>query len=236
MNDQLPILCRPEQSAASERSSGIFGDIRPICLWIWRSFTTAKVSTYFLIFATSMLRADGLSPDIQRALDNARAQTQTTRLYDPAYVSLSYPGGDVPADRGVCTDVIVRALRGAGVDLQALVHEDMKKHFAEYPKLWGLSRTDPNIDHRRVPNLMKFFARQGKTLPVTQTAADYLPGDIVAWKLSNGLAHMGLVVDEPSPADPARRMVIHNIGGGAQMEDVLFAYEITGHARYFPAR
>jgi uncharacterized protein YijF (DUF1287 family) len=190
----------------------------------------------FLAAGALFLRADERETNIRRVIDNAFEQTRTTMLYDAAYVSLPYPGGDVPADRGVCTDVVVRALRAAGVDLQVLVHEDMKRNFAAYPKLWGLSRPDASIDHRRVPNLMKFFARQGKTLPVTREAADYLPGDIVAWKLSNGLAHIGLITDRPSPDDPARRLAIHNIGAGAQLEDVLFAFEITGHCRFFADR
>ena len=197
------------------------------------------VLVLLLAAAAPRLLADGAAPaadPIRRALDSALAQTHTTVTYDAAYVSLAYPGGDVPADRGVCTDVIVRALRAAGVDLQALVHDDMKAHFSAYPKLWGLRRPDPNIDHRRVPNLMTFFVRQGRAFPVTANPADYLPGDIVAWKIDNGLGHIGIVSDQPSPADPARRQCVHNIGAGAKLEDVLFAFQITGHARYFPTK
>ena len=163
-------------------------------------------------------------------------QIRTTLRYDPEYTVLAYPGGDVPPDRGVCTDVVIRSLRAAGVDLQRLVHEDMKAHFSAYPREWGLAHPDPNIDHRRVPNLATFFTRQGKALPVTAAASDYLPGDVVSWKLPGGLAHVGVVVEQLSAADAARHLVVHNIGEGAKMEDVLFAFQITGHFRYFANR
>lgn len=179
------------------------------------------------------VRGDSSEDSVRKVVDSALAQTQTTTLYDPAYVQLAYPGGDVPPERGVCTDVIVRALRAAGVDLQCLVHEDMAQHFSAYPHAWGLRKPDSNIDHRRVPNLMTFFARHGKALPISKEAADYHPGDVVSWTLPGGLAHIGLVSDRPSSVDPARRMMIHNIGAGARLEDVLFAYTITGHYRYF---
>lgn len=165
-------------------------------------------------------------------LSNALEQTRLTTVYDPAYVQIPYPGGDVPIERGVCSDVVVRAFRAAGVDLQLAVHQDMKKNFSAYPKMWGLSRPDTNIDHRRVPNLMKFFARLGKALPPSQEAADYLPGDVVAWRLPNGLYHIGLVSSIPS-SDPNRMLVIHNIGRGTQVEDILFAFEVLGRYRYF---
>ncbi len=168
---------------------------------------------------------------LRKVLENAHAQVGTTVLYDPAYVDLKYPGGDVPADRGVCTDVIIRAFRAVGIDLQQAVHEDMKAHFSAYPKNWGLSRPDTNIDHRRVPNLMTFFTRQGKSLPVTANAADYQPGDVVTWSIPGGLPHIGLVVTETAPDDPARHLMIHNIGAGARMEDVLFGFKVIGHYR-----
>ena len=170
---------------------------------------------------------------LRKVLDAAHAQVGVTVNYDPAYVDMKYPGGDVPADRGVCTDVVIRAFRAAGVDLQQLVHDDMKAHFAAYPHQWGLSRTDTNIDHRRVPNLMTFFARRGKSLPVTTSTADYQPGDVVTWMLPGNLPHIGLVVNETAPGDPARHLVVHNIGAGAQMEDVLFGFKQTGHYRPF---
>jgi uncharacterized protein YijF (DUF1287 family) len=154
--------------------------------------------------------------------------------YDPAYVRISYPGGDVPADTGVCTDEIIRSYRRLGVDLQKEVHEDMVRNFGVYPRSWRwlLSRPDPNIDHRRVPNLMVFFARNGESLPLSGRADDYTPGDLVTWDLGGGVAHIGVVVDQKS-ATSGRYMIIHNIGQGPRMEDVLFNWKVTGHYRYF---
>ncbi|HAG80118.1 MAG TPA: DUF1287 domain-containing protein, partial [Cyanobacteria bacterium UBA12227] len=138
----------------------------------------------------------------------------------------------VPIERGVCTDVIVRAFRKGGVDLQKEVHSDMKLNFTAYPQNWGLTKPDPNIDHRRVPNLMTFFTRKGKALPVTQKAEDYQPGDVVSWKLSDGQDHIGLVTNLWSD-ETQNYLIIHNIGSGAQIENVLFQWKITGHYRYF---
>jgi len=182
-----------------------------------------------LITAPSALLAQETVPEA-RLLQSAYAQIGKTITYDPGYTPIPFPGGDVPIERGVCTDVIVRAYRGIGVDLQLLVHEDMRAAFAAYPKLWGLSRPDANIDHRRVPNLAVFLARHGKALPVSKDARDYKPGDIVTWRLPGGLAHIGLVSDKQSGA--GKPLVIHNIGSGAQLEDILFEYEVTGHYRY----
>jgi len=164
-----------------------------------------------------------------KVIEGARRQVGVTRGYDGAYRKIGYPGGDVPLTTGVCTDVVIRAYRHAGADLQVLVHEDMQANFAKYPKSWGLRGTDRNIDHRRVPNLATFFRRNGKALPVTRRGADYAPGDIVTWRLSSGVPHIGIVSDVRSGD---RHLVVHNIGGGAQLEDVLFAYELTGHFRY----
>jgi uncharacterized protein len=172
------------------------------------------------------------SPKIQQLLINAQTQTQKTNSYDPAYVAIAYPNGDVPIETGVCTDVVIRGFRGAGVDLQQVVHEDMLKHFSEYPQEWGLSNPDPNIDHRRVPNLMRYFERQGKALPVTRNAADYLPGDVVTWDLGEGNWHTGLVSNLKSRLT-GRSLIIHNVGVGASQQDVLFAWPILGHYRYF---
>lgn len=160
--------------------------------------------------------------------------TQQRVVYDPTYFSISYPNGDVPADRGVCTDVVVRAYRKLHIDLQQLVHEDIRDHFHVYPNKWGLRRPDKNIDHRRVPNLMTFFTRHGQSLPVTQQAADYLPGDVVTWDLGHGITHIGLVVTQVS-ADRKRYLLVHNIGNGQELSDCLFSYRITGHFRYHPA-
>lgn len=152
-------------------------------------------------------------------------------VYDAKYVSIKYPNGDVSSDTGVCTDVVIRAYRKLGIDLQKEVHEDMKAHFSLYPKKWGLKRTDTNIDHRRVPNLMRFFERHGKTLPKTKNPNDYKPDDIVTWVLPGNLPHIGIVVDKKSN-DGKRFMIVHNIGAGQVVEDSLFAYKITGHYRY----
>lgn len=161
----------------------------------------------------------------------AREQVGVTTIYDPAYVGLQFPGGDLPRDRGVCTDVVIRALRdGWGVDLQLAVNRDMKADFAAYPPLWGLSTTDRNIDHRRVPNLQTLLARIGAEVPLTDEPTPYLPGDIVTWTLPGNLAHIGIVSDQLS-ADRSHPMILHNIGAGAREEDILFAYPITGHYR-----
>jgi uncharacterized protein YijF (DUF1287 family) len=147
-------------------------------------------------------------------------------------MQIGYPGGDVPLERGACTDVVVRAFRNGGVDLQREVHEDMARNFGDYPTKWGLSRPDSNIDHRRVPNLRTFFERKNKALPVTEKRADYLPGDVVTWDLGNRVDHIGIVSNYWSEST-GRYMVIHNIGRGAQIEDKLFAWTVTGHYRYF---
>ncbi|WP_137111762.1 DUF1287 domain-containing protein [Rhodobacter sp. SY28-1] len=165
-----------------------------------------------------------------RLTEAARDQVGVTVTYDPAYVSLDFPGGDLPRDRGVCTDVVIRALRdGWGIDLQLAVNRDMKANFAAYPPLWGLSRTDRNIDHRRVPNLQTLFSRVGAEQPLDELPAPFLPGDIVTWKLPGNLDHIGIVSDQRS-AD-GTPLILHNIGRGAQEEDILFAYPMTGHYR-----
>lgn len=163
----------------------------------------------------------------------AAAVERTTHrvAYDGRYMSIDYPNGDVPPSIGVCTDVIIRSYRALGVDLQELVHVDMRDNFARYPTTWGLSRPDPNIDHRRVPNLRTFFERNGKSLPVTDDAGNYEPGDLVTWMLPGNLPHIGIVSDRPS-ADGERFMLVHNIGEGPRMEDILFDYPITGHYRF----
>jgi uncharacterized protein YijF (DUF1287 family) len=161
----------------------------------------------------------------------ARAQISVTVIYDPSYRSLAYPGGDVPAERGVCTDVVIRAYRQLGLDLQVAVHEDMKRAWREYPGLWGLSGPDRNIDHRRVPNLAAFLRRMGAALPLSDDPGSYLPGDLVTWKLPSGVPHIGIVSDRRAGEVP---LVIHNIGAGAAEEDVLFGFRRTGHFRLAP--
>ncbi|WP_074408841.1 DUF1287 domain-containing protein [Aquimarina megaterium] len=163
--------------------------------------------------------------------DAALALTKNKVTYDPAYFSIDYPNGDVPGDKGVCTDVVIRAYRILDIDLQKEVHEDMRANFGLYPKNWGLSKTDKNIDHRRVPNLMKFFSRFGKTKPITNTPKEYIPGDIVCWSLGGGLTHIGLVVNKKS-SDQQRYLIVHNIGGGQVVADCLFDYKIIGHYQY----
>ena len=164
---------------------------------------------------------------VKAALDRT---TKSVR-YDPAYVSIPYPNGDVPADTGVCTDVVIRSYRALGFDLQKLVHEDMKANFSAYPKDWGLSRTDTNIDHRRVPNLMRWMQRHGKALPVTKVDADYQPGDIVVWWLFYHRYHIGIVSTAKAPGTQ-RPLITHNIGHGTVDEDVLFSRPILGHYRW----
>ncbi|HMK68313.1 MAG TPA: DUF1287 domain-containing protein [Stellaceae bacterium] len=184
-----------------------------------------------LLVLAGAARAESQRPSLIVA-HAALEQTAYTRSYDPAYVRIAYPNGDPPRDRGVCSDVIVRAFRAAGVDLQKEIHEDMLRSFAAYPHRWGLAAPDANIDHRRVPNLMTFFTRQGKSLPVSARREDYAPGDVVAWDLGGGLLHVGLVSDAPA-AGGAGYAIVHNIGAGAQLEDVLLNWKIIGHYRYF---
>jgi len=163
--------------------------------------------------------------------DAALELTRQLVVYDPGYFSIPYPNGDIPADKGVCTDVVIRAYRKLGIDLQKEVHEDMKGNFGQYPNRWGLTKPDRNIDHRRVPNLMVFFSRHGTKKPVTNNAGDYLPGDIVCWNLGGAVTHIGLVVSRKS-ADGKRHLIVHNIGGGQVLADCLFEYEIIGHYQY----
>jgi uncharacterized protein len=160
----------------------------------------------------------------------ARRQIGVTLLYDPAYVEMTYPGGDVPAGRGVCTDVIVRALRVVGLDLQQAINEDMRAHFAAYPQMWGLPGPNRSIDHRRVPNQMRWFEREGWLRPITANAADYAAGDIAAWQLTgSGLLHIGIVSDHKNRVGTP--LVIHNIGNGVQEDDLLFEHPLIGHYR-----
>ncbi len=174
-------------------------------------------------------------PFAERLVEAALSRLKHFVIYDGSYKKIKYPMGDVDPSRGVCTDVVIRSYRRVGIDLQKEVHLDMRANFARYPKIWGLKKPDPNIDHRRVPNLRVFFARQGTRLPVTNDPADYRPGDLVTWRLDNGLPHIGIVVNRKSP-DGKRPMVVHNIGLGPVLEDMLFDYKITGHYRYTGGR
>lgn len=169
--------------------------------------------------------------DFYKALaDSTLTLVNHNIIYDATYTKLAYPNGDVSSDRGVCSDVVIRAYRKMGVDLQKEVHEDMKANFSLYPRLWGLKGTDRNIDHRRVPNLMTFFERKGTLLPITQNADDFVPGDIVCWRLSNGMTHIGIVVRHQTR--DGRYHIVHNIGYGQVEEDCLFNFKIIGHYRY----
>lgn len=177
-------------------------------------------------------RASG-SPLLDQLVAAARDRLNHPVRYDPTYFVIPYPNGDVPEGVGVCTDEVIRSYRKLGIDLQKEVHEDIKRNFQLYPSKWGLTKPDPNIDHRRVPNLQIFFERQGESLPITTSAKDYNPGDMVTWDLGGGATHIGIVVDVASTVDPERLMIMHNIGAGPQLEDVLFNWKITGHYRYF---
>jgi uncharacterized protein len=188
------------------------------------------------IFFLSIVLSIGLGihaqqPFQSKLADSAATLTKQHVVYDPSYFRIDYPNGDVPKDKGVCTDVVIRTYRKLGIDLQKEVHEDMKANFHLYPKTWGLKQPDKNIDHRRVPNLMLFFSRYGTAKSITQNAKDYLPGDIVCWNLGGAVTHIGIVVKQKS-ADGQRYMIMHNIGGGQVIEDCLFNYKIIGHYTY----
>jgi uncharacterized protein YijF (DUF1287 family) len=197
----------------------------------WNVFCTV-FSFVFLLSPSSQGNTLGDSI-VNQLVSAAKNRTLADVRYDPAYISIPYPNGDVPDSIGVCSDVVIRSYRALGVDLQKLVHEDMKENFAKYPskRVWGLTRPDKNIDHRRVLNLQTFFSRYGETLPITRNARDYRPGDIVTWVLPRNLPHIGVVVDVYS-RDGKRPLIVHNIGRGPEMEDMLFDYKITGHYRY----
>ncbi len=182
-------------------------------------------------FAQNQSSRDPHQAFLRRLVAATIERTRHTVRYDGAYVAIPSHGGDVPADTGVCTDEIIRSYRAVGVDLQKEVHDDMAKNFSSYPQIWGLKHAEPSIDHRRVPNLKTFFTRKGEKLAVTNRSEDYAPGDLVAWDLGHGINHIGIVVDQK--ASGGRYMVVHNIGEGPKMEDVLFSWKITGHYRYF---
>lgn len=192
-----------------------------------------KNKNYFILTIALLFPVLALGQeDFYKRLSNAAIElTKQHVRYDPAYFSIPYPGGDVPSDRGVCTDVVIRAYRKLGIDLQKEVHLDMKANFNLYPQKWGLKRPDTNIDHRRVYNLMTFFSRKGEELPKTQNAEDYKPGDIVCWMLPGELTHIGIVVGR-KVSGTNRYAVVHNIGGGQVLADCLFSYRIIGHYRY----
>ena len=185
------------------------------------------------IVLTTILSAYTQDDFFLKLSDAALQLTHDRVKYDPSYFVIAYPNGDVPSDKGVCTDVIIRAYRKMGIDLQKNVHEDMMQNFGVYPKDWGLKKPDKNIDHRRVPNLRTFFARHGTSLRPTSEADDYKPGDIVTWDLGKGIDHIGIVIKKRSN-DNKRNLIVHNIGNGQETSDCLFTYQITGHYQYNP--
>ncbi len=189
-----------------------------------------------LLVVMLLLPAAGNAASSGQALAAAaQERTRHSVRYDGSYVKISYPNGDVPADTGVCTDVVIRSYRALGVDLQRLVHEDMERAFDAYPsrRIWGLRAADSTIDHRRVPNLQTFFRRNGRELAVSEVPSDYAAGDLVTWMLPGNLPHIGIVTDRMDEVS-GRPLVVHNIGAGPMLEDMLFRYPVTGHYRYSP--
>ncbi|MES9898091.1 MAG: DUF1287 domain-containing protein [Sedimenticola sp.] len=170
---------------------------------------------------------------VESAIERTRFNVQ----YDGSYFPIGYPNGDVPANIGVCTDVIIRSYRKIGTDLQQLVHEDIAANFSAYPskRIWGLSKPDKNIDHRRVPNLQSFLKRHGEALSASSKASDYKPGNLVTWMLPGNLPHIGIVTDRIS-GESGNPLIVHNIGSGPQLEDMIFSYKITGHYRFVPQK
>lgn len=186
-----------------------------------------------LLLTMPFSSAQAITSEQNKKLVEYAADLPRAVFYDSDYRKIDYPMGDVPAYKGVCSDVIIRSYRGIDIDLQKLLHEDIKANFSAYPskRMWGLNKPDTNIDHRRVPNLEVFFTRKGKVKPITKNAEDYVPGDIVSWRLDNGRPHIGIVVNKKS-RDNQRYLVMHNIGFGQVAEDVLFSWKITGHFTY----
>jgi uncharacterized protein YijF (DUF1287 family) len=214
----------------SDVDSGVILKFKPIA-------ALSSLAVAFLLISSCLGDAqDGTQPAafLRNLVAAAVERTEHVVRYDPGYVRIPYPGGDVPPDTGVCTDEIIRAYRAVGVDLQKQVHEDMAANFGAYPSraIWGLAAPDTNIDHRRVPNLRVFFARKGELLRTSNRADDYLPGDLVTWDLGHGLTHIGIVTDQKALLT-RRYMIEHNIGAGPKIEDVLFDWKITGHYRYY---
>lgn len=187
-----------------------------------------KLFLLFLSASTLVVAQDNFGAKLALA---ALTLTEDHVTYDPSYFSIAYPNGDIPSNKGVCTDVIIRAYRKLHIDLQKEVHVDMKKHFNLYPNHWGLKTTDKNIDHRRVPNLMVLFKRFGISKSTAKIASDYLPGDIVCWNLRGGITHIGIVSTKKS-RDGKRPLIIHNIGAGQVLQDCIFDFKIIGHFSY----
>jgi uncharacterized protein YijF (DUF1287 family) len=200
----------------------------------WPALLSAFVATALSVAQTTPTSRNPRQEFLDKLVVAAIERTNHSVKYVSAYVHLDYPGGDVPAGTGVCSDEIIRAYRAVGVDLQKEVHEDMVENRSEYPpkSKWHQEHPDPSIDHRRVPNLMVFFSRKGESLPISSRAEDYSPGDMVTWDLGGGVPHIGMLVNAKSK-ESGPLLVVHNIGQGPKMEDVLFRWKVTGHYRYF---
>jgi uncharacterized protein len=198
-----------------------------VSIWLCVSCNSQQLDRITKISSPTPTIVPIASPKIQKIVANAIEQTKITRSYDPAYVKLAYPGGDVPMNTGVCTDVLIRAFRSINIDLQKEVHQDMQRNFAAYPRNWGAKNPDTNIDHRRVPNLMVWLQRKGKALPVTNNPQDYQPGDIVTWDFGGGQQHIGIVTNIRATSD--RFAIVNNAGWGTKVEDMLFGWKQIGH-------
>lgn len=194
--------------------------------------------TRLIFIAVFFISPTAIASDFQDDFFRAAiARTRQQVTYDGSYFVIEYQNGDVPSNVGVCTDVIIRSYRAIGTDLQVLVHEDMSAHFSEYPseRIWGLTETDKNIDHRRVPNLQTFFTRHGQSLELSLRKSDYEPGDTVTWMLPDNLPHIGIVTNKYSQ-ESGNPLIVHNIGAGPKLDDMLFSYPITGHYRFVPEK
>lgn len=219
----LLLFSSPSFAAEKSELDSVTANIKSVIAFIVQKFKSASVSRH-----TTQL--DDFSAQF---VDAALERTQHQVRYDGRYMVIGYPNGDVPENIGVCSDEVIRTYRKLGVDLQKDLHEDMLRNFAVYPKKWGLKRPDSNIDHRRVPNLQTLFARKGQTLKISQADASiYQPGDLVTWMLPGNLPHIGMVTDQRSE-DGVRPLLVHNIGSGPKLEDMLFNYSVTGHYRYY---
>tara|TARA_B100000886_G_scaffold309648_1_gene243950 strand:+ start:1552 stop:2151 length:600 start_codon:yes stop_codon:yes gene_type:complete len=193
-----------------------------------REIKTVFILSILLVVNSVFSQESFSSEDISK---EAIELTKYEVKYDGSYYSIPYPNGDVPNGIGVCTDVIIRTYRSLGFDLQKEIHEDMNNNFDLYPKIWGLKKPDKNIDHRRVPNQMTYFKRQGSSLTISNDSKNYLPGDIVAWDLGGGITHIGIVVNKKSQFSD-NYMIVHNIGAGQNIDDCLFDFKIIGHYRF----
>lgn len=202
-----------------------------IGVWLAVSILPWRAASPDLV-ESARLQIDASDAELAKFINAALDRTKLKVVYDGAYTPIGYPGGDVPPSIGVCTDEVIRTYRAIGIDLQPLVHEDMKKNFGDYPKLWNLKAPDPHIDHRRVPNLQTYFTRHSASLPISEDPADYRPGDLVTCMVRGNRPHIAIVVPAPKSGD--RPWIMHNCGFGPKMEDKLFTWKLTGHYRWHP--